>query len=320
MLSVADLRKRWQGVVVPLVTPFSAEDLSIDFSALEKNVEWLIARGAQFGNTLLLVAGSGGDFTSLNLAERKQVIKTVCDVAGGKVPIIAGTQSNDIRECIELCQFGEEVGLDAAQISGPYYYDGRPEDVSCWMRSVANHTNLGFALYNNWYTGYDMPLDLIDELLEIPNSIALKWSSPNILKFIDGIHRFKSKLLVLDNALLPGISYPLGIRCHISHIPNFYPEHSWRVHDLFVSGQIQAAIDEWHRCIDPWRKLIAPIQAATGAEGVFVRPAMEAVGLSGGVSRPPARDEAIDPAIREQYRQFIQHCHNGNRTDQSSGA
>jgi len=304
MIAVEELRERWQGVVIPLITPFK-EDLSLDVSALESNVQWLMDKGARMGNTAFLAAGSGGDFTSMTTEERKQVIKTVCDVADGKVPVMASAQSTDIRVCIELCQFGEEVGMDAVQLSGPYYYDGRPGDALAWMQEVARHTDIGFAVYNNWYTGYDMPLDLIDEILDIPNSIAVKWGSPDVSTFIEGVRRFHPKAVVVDNAFLPEQSYPLGVRCHISHLPNFYPEHSWRVHELLVAGKYAEAKREWDRCVAPWLKLIAPVRAVTGGEGVFVRPAMEAVGLRGGHSRLPSRDEAITPELRQEYKKLV---------------
>jgi 4-hydroxy-tetrahydrodipicolinate synthase len=257
------------------------------------------------GNTVLLAAGSGGDFTVMTTEERKQVIETVCQVAGSTVPVIASAQSTDIRTCIELAQFGERVGLDAVQLSGPYYYDGRPDDALAWMEEVAGHTNVGFAVYNNWYTGYDMSLDLIDEILEIPNSIAVKWASPEVFTFMEGVRRFHPKAVVVDNAFLPDLSYPLGVRCHISHIPNFYPEHSWSVHQLFVEGHYARAKKEWDRCLVPWLKLIAPVKAKTGGEGVFVRPALEAAGLQGGHSRLPSRDEVVTPELRKQYKELL---------------
>jgi len=304
MIAVEELRKRWQGVVIPLITPFK-EDLSLDLLALESNVRWLVEKGAGLGNTVFLAAGSGGDLTSMTTQERKQVIKTVCDVADGKVPVMASAQSTDVRVCIELCQFGQEVGLDAVQLSGPYYYDGRPGDALAWMQEVARYTDIGFAVYNNWYTGYDMPLDLIDEILEIPNSIAVKWGSPNVFTFMEGVRRFNSKAVVVDNAFLPDVSYMLGVRCHISHLPNFYPEHSWSVHELLVAGEYAEAKKEWDRCMVPWQKLVAPVRAATGGEGVFVRPAMEITGLKGGYSRLPSRDEAVTPELWTKYKTLL---------------
>ena len=304
MIDVEELRKRWQGVVIPLITPFK-EDRSLDLAALESNVQWLIDKGARCGNTVFLAAGSGGDFTSMTTDERLQVIKTVCEVADGIVPVIASAQSTDVRVCIEIGRLGEEVGLDAVQLSGPYYYDGTPGDTLGWMREVSRHTDIGFAVYNNWYTGYDMPLDLIDEILDIPNSVAVKWGSPNVFTFMEGIRRFNDKAVVVDNAFLPEVSYPLGVRCHISHLPNFYPEHSWRVHELLASGRHGEAKEEWDRCMVPWLRLIAPVRAATGAEAVFVRPAMEVVGLKGGHSRLPSRDEVITPQLRQAYEKVV---------------
>ena len=304
MISVEELRKRWQGAVIALVTPFK-EDLSLDLSALESNVQWLIDKGACIGNTVFLAAGSCGDFTSMTTEERKQVIKTVCDVTDGKVPILASAQSTDIRVCIEMCQFAEEVGLDAAQLSGSYYYDGRPGDALAWMEEVAKHTDIGFAVYNNWYTAYDMPLDLIDKILDIPNSIAVKWGTPNVYVFMEGVRRFNSKAVVSDNAFLPEVSYMLGVRCHISLLGNFFPEHSWRVHELLLAGKFAEGKKEWDRCMVPYMELVRQIQIATGGEGVFLRPGLDIVGLKGGRSRFPSRDDAVTPEIREKYKQLL---------------
>ena len=139
----------------------------------------------------------------------------------------------------------------------------------------------------------------------MPHSVAVKWGSPDVFTFKDGIRRFRSKAVVVDNALLPEVSYPLGVRCHVSHLPNFYPEHSWRVHELLVSGRWAEAREEWDRCIVPWRALIAPVRASTAAEAVFVRPAMKAAGLRGGHSRLPSRDEVITPELVQRYEELL---------------
>jgi 4-hydroxy-tetrahydrodipicolinate synthase len=99
----------WRGVLTLLVTAFEV-DGALDLNALVANLEWLFARGANASNTVLLAAGSGGDFTSVNLAERQQVIKTVAEVNAGRTPLIAGVQALDIRDCIALCQSCERVG------------------------------------------------------------------------------------------------------------------------------------------------------------------------------------------------------------------
>ena len=145
MLTVEEMKERWQGIVIPLVTVFK-EDLSLDLPALESNVQWLMNKGAGIGNSIFLVAGSGGDFSVLSTEERKQVIKTVASVADGKAPLIASSQSTDIRVCIEICNFCADCGYDCVQISGPYYYDGRPDDAMAWMQQVATFLPLTYAI------------------------------------------------------------------------------------------------------------------------------------------------------------------------------
>ena len=125
MFSPEETRQRWQGVVIPLVVIFG-EDLSLDLEATARHVEWIMGKGAGHGNSVFLVATGGGDFSAMTLAERKEVIRVTAEVVDGRASLIAGAQSTDIRDTIAICQFCEDVGVEAVQISGPYYYAGRP--------------------------------------------------------------------------------------------------------------------------------------------------------------------------------------------------
>lgn len=304
MITPEQARSRWQGVVAPVVTPFT-EDGALDLDSLRANVQWLLDRGARPGNTVLLAVGSGGDFTSMSLDERKQAIRAIAEVAGGRLPIIAGAQSLDIRDSIALCQCCEELGIDAVQISGPFYYDGRPGDVVAWMREVARHTNIGFALYNNWYTGYDMPLDLIERLLEIPNSVGVKWSAPSAGTFQAGVRRFAPRAAVVNNTFMTIPGHLVGCRAFVSHFPNFYPEFCWRIWDLMEAQRHAEAQREFDRVMVPYQALVDRIAGETAGEGVFVRPAMAAAGLNGGHSRLPSRDSVVTPQIREGFGRLL---------------
>lgn len=246
MITVDEVRKRWRGVLAPIVTPFD-DDGGLDIDRLQSNVQWLLDKGAKQGNTIFLAAGSGGDFTSMNLDERKQVIKAIADVVGERAPIIAGVQALDVRDCIELCQFAESLGIDAVQISASFYYDGRPGDAIAWLTEVARYTDIGFAVYNNWYTGYDMPLGLIEELLDIPNSVAVKWSSPNIDTFLAGVRRFSPRAEVVNNTFNTIIGHMVGCQSFVSHFPNFYPEFCWRIWDLMEASDYKQAQVEFDR-------------------------------------------------------------------------
>jgi 4-hydroxy-tetrahydrodipicolinate synthase len=307
MLSVEDAKDLFRGVVVPLPTMFN-QDGSVDLESTASVVQWLIDRGAKKGNTILLAAGSGGDFTVLSKEERKQVIKAIADVNAGRLPTFAGVQATDIRTTIELSQFCEDQGIDAVQIASAYYYDGIPGDIIAWLEEVARHTQVGFGVYNHWYTApkYDLPVDVVDRALDIPNCIAVKWASPSPVNFNDGIRRFLHKAAIVCNSFdFVVTSHMLGCRAWVSHVPNFYPEHSWRVWDLMEAGRYGEAQQVYDEFMVPYLEISGRIQGVTAGEGIFVKAAMEAAGLHGGPSRLPSRDAAVTPEIKDSFRRLL---------------
>jgi dihydrodipicolinate synthase/N-acetylneuraminate lyase len=304
MLTPDQARERWRGVLIPLVTPF-AVDGSLDLVSLRANIEWLIGRGAKHGNSVLIAAGSGGDFTSMNIEERKTVIAAIAETVADRMPIIAGVQALDVRDTIDLCRCAEAHGIDGVQISAPFYYDGRPGDALAWFKAVAAETNIGFAVYNNWYTGYDMPIELVDQILDLPQSIGIKWASPSIDVFQAGVRRFLPRVPVINNTFNTVIGHMLGSTCFVSHWPNFYPEFCWNLWDLMEAGDFGAAQKEFDRGMVPYQALVGKIARQTAGEGVFVRPAMAAMGLNGGHSRLPSRDEVVTPEIKAGFRDLL---------------
>jgi 4-hydroxy-tetrahydrodipicolinate synthase len=310
MRSVAEIRNRWRGIVIPLVTPFQANG-ELDVAALRQNVRWLLDRGAALGNTVFLVGGSGGDFTVMTLAERLQIIETVTEVVAGQVPIIAGAQSCDIRDCIAIGQRCAELGVDAIQISGPYYYDLRPDDLLAWFIELGRQVDVGFALYNHYYSGskYDIPIDMVEELLKLPSSVAVKWSSSDISKFYEGLQRFLPQVTVVDNTFLMVEAHLRGCRAFVSHIPNFCPEFTWHIWSLLEDGHYQVAHECYDAFMTPYSQVVGQIAASTSGEGVFVRPFMAAVGLVGGASRLPSRDAVVTPALQHEITALVALAH-----------
>ena len=306
MLTIEQAKDRLQGVVVPIATIFR-NDGAVDVDGTAANVQWMIDQGARQGNTVFLAAGSGGDFSALSTDERRQVIQAIVDVSGGEVPVIAGVQSTDIRVVIELCQFCEEIGVDAAQISAAYYYTVTGDDAVAWLSEVAHDTGVGFAAYTHWYSGskYDMPADVMSRLVELPNTIAVKWGSPDMANHVDGIRRFVPLAAVVDNSPLVVLGHVMGCRAWISHVPNFLPQHSWRVLGLLQAREYEEAQRVFDDFMVPYSKLIGRVGAQTAGEGVFVKPWMRAVGLRAGGSRLPSRDAAVTTETREAMEALL---------------
>ena len=301
MLSVEQAKVRLQGVCVPLATIFK-DDGALDVDATRSNVEWIVGQGARAGNTIFIAAGSGGDFSVLSTDERRQVIGTIAEVANGDIPVIASVQSTDIRETIKLCQFCEEVGVEFVQMSSAYYYDVKPGDMIAWVEEVARHTGVGFAAYSHWYSGskYDVPVEVMEQLLEIPNTVAVKWASPDMGNYIEGLKRLTPKAAVVNNGGSSIYGHVLGSRAFISHVPNFLPQHSWRLWELMQAEQYVEAQKVHDDFMDAMGELRGFVASSTAGEGIFVKPWMEAAGLIAGTSRLPSRDEVITKEYRER--------------------
>lgn len=306
MITPGEAKARWQGSVIPLVTPFQ-QNGELDLASLRENVRWLLDRGARLGNTVFLVAGSGGDFTVMSLEERLLVIRAVAEVTDGRVPIIAGAQSTDLRDCVAIAQLCADLSLDAIQISAPYFYDVRYDDALAWIKEIAHKAKVGFAIYNHYYSGskFDVPIELVEQLLKIENSVGVKWASPDIEKYYAGLRRFLPHVTVVDNMFLPVESHLRGCKAYVSHIPNFCPEFMWRIWELMEAGRYVEAQGLHDSIMVPYSLLVGQIMSATAGEGVFVRPFMTAAGLKGGHSRLPSRDIVLTREIRDQVNELV---------------
>ena len=304
MITVKEAKKKYRGICVPVLTVIK-EDGSVDIDGIQSNIKWIIDQGAKEGNTILLACGSGGDFTVLNTFERKAIIKAIAEVSRRRVPVMASVQSTDIRETIELCQLCEDVGIDLVQMSGHYYYTVVPDDVIAWIEEVSKHTNVGFAIYNHFYSGskYDMSVDVAERLIEIPNSVAAKWGSSDRSNLIQGFKRLIPKVAVINNGGLQAYAHMLGCKSYISHVPNFYPQQDWKVYELLEQGKYTEAEKVFDDFMIPYTRIRNSIN--TAGEGVFVRPFMEAAGLKAGISRLPSRDVVVTPEIHTAIRSLL---------------
>ena len=106
----------FQGVATALVTPMT-ETGAIDYAAFERLINWQIQQGING----LVICGTTGEGSTMSDAEHRQVLEFALKVAGGRVPMIAGTGSNDTAYAIELTKFACEIGYDAMLVVTPYY-------------------------------------------------------------------------------------------------------------------------------------------------------------------------------------------------------
>ena len=134
-----------KGSIVPLPTPFTGPDASVDEDALRRIVEFQLENGSHG----LSCTGTTGEPSSLSLAERKRVVEVVKDAIAGRVPFIPGTGNNNLTETLELTRHAVELGVDGVMIIAPYYIRPNQQNLFDYFSAVAREfPDTPVILYN----------------------------------------------------------------------------------------------------------------------------------------------------------------------------
>ncbi len=162
----------FRGSIVALATPFTASR-EIDFPALEALVEWHV----QEGTDALVICGTTGEAPTLSEEELLKVFKCAIAVAKKRVPIIAGTGSNDTKKTLHLTKEAKTLGADAALLIVPYYNRPTPQGCLAHFAEVAK-AGLPLILYDHpGRTGVKLSSKTLLQILEIPQVVAIKASA-----------------------------------------------------------------------------------------------------------------------------------------------
>jgi 4-hydroxy-tetrahydrodipicolinate synthase len=195
-----------RGCGTALVTPFKS-DTSVDEEALRALVAWQVESGVDF----LVPCGTTGETPTLSHDEWLRVIDVTVEVAGGRVPIVAGATSNSTRDAVEKAkEASSRPGVDAILTASPYYNKPTQEGQYRHFKSIAESIDKPIILYNvPGRTGANIEPSTLARLAEVPNIVGVKEASGNISQVADVIHAVAQHFLVLsgDDALtLPVIS------------------------------------------------------------------------------------------------------------------
>ena len=132
----------FQGVGTALVTPMTAT--GVDYDAFEKLIEWQIEEGIN----ALVIAGTSGEGSTLSDAEHKEVLRFAVEKINGRVPVVAGTGSNDTAYAIELTKYACEIGCDAMLLVTPYYNKATQRGLIESFIAIADASTKPCILYN----------------------------------------------------------------------------------------------------------------------------------------------------------------------------
>ncbi|MBI1917214.1 MAG: dihydrodipicolinate synthase family protein [Planctomycetes bacterium] len=302
-MNIAEVKATLRGPMVPVLTHYKS-DLSIDHAAIRENVRTLVGRGLTRGQGVLLAGGAGGDFPMLTLDERKQVAKTVVETADGRTPVVVGAQDTHVWHCIEMARWAEEIGAYGIQLSPAYYYPANEETTWRVFEAVHEATRrIVLMVYNTHWEGYDMPLDLVARLSELPRCRSLKWSTPDSARYVRGVAHNAARMAVVDNQGLYVMNHLLGGAGFVTHLCTIWPEHELAIWKLLETGDYPAAQKKVTDVTWAWCDVYGRLVRATGAEGPAVKAALELCGRPGGPSRLPIR--ALSDAERRELRAVL---------------
>jgi 4-hydroxy-tetrahydrodipicolinate synthase len=163
-------------VLTAMVTPFNSEG-EIDFNATETLVNYLIANGSDG----LVVAGTTGESPTLTTEEKVSLFRFVVKIVDGRVPVIAGTGSNNTKASISLTKQAQEAGVDGVMLVTPYYNKPSQEGLVQHFETIAHSTTLPVMLYNiPGRSSVNMSVETIVRLSKIKNIVAVKDASGDL--------------------------------------------------------------------------------------------------------------------------------------------
>jgi 4-hydroxy-tetrahydrodipicolinate synthase len=272
-------------VLTAMVTPFDQQG-EVDYNATRTLVNYLIANGTDG----LVVAGTTGESPTLTTEEKVSLFKFVVDVAAGRVPVIAGTGSNNTRASISLTKQAEEAGVDGIMLVTPYYNKPSQEGLYQHFKAIAEATSLPVMLYNiPGRSAVNMSAETIIRLSEISNIVAVKEASGDLDAIADIISHTPSEFTIYsgdDGLTLPVLA--IGGAGVVSVAAHVIGNEMQEMVTLFKHGRVQEAASLHRRLLPLMKALFAapnpsPVKAALNLQGVQV----------GGVRLPllPLNDE-----------------------------
>ncbi len=225
------------GAATAIVTPLTKD--GIDYEQFGRLIEWQIAEGID----AIVVVGTTGEGSTLTDEEHKEAIKFCVEKVGGRVPVIAGTGSNDTQYAIDLTVFACEAGADAMLLVTPYYNKATQKGMIASFKAIADASTKPCILYNvPSRTGCNLLPASVKELAKHPNIVAIKEASGNISQIAELAALCGDEIDIYsgnDDQIVPILS--LGGKGVISVLSNIMPKATSQMCRLFFDGKIAEA-------------------------------------------------------------------------------
>lgn len=254
---------RLKGIFTPTLVPFDDRG-EIDETELRRFLGWLMDQGVHG----LYPNGSTGEFTRLTLEERRRIVRITCEVARGRVPVLAGAAEANVKETLAACEVYAGMGAAAVAIVSPFYFRLSPDSVYAYFAEIARHSPIDVTLYNIPAFASAIDLPTIRRLAEFPRVVGIKDSSGDLA--------FMMRMIAAVRPLRPDFSFLTGweavlapmlmIGCdggtHASS--NAVPEVTRRIYDLCGAGNFQEAMRWQYRILELFDAMLIPFEFPDG--------------------------------------------------------
>lgn len=258
----------FSGVATAIITPLNAN--GIDFEQFGKMIDWQIEAGVD----AIVVAGTTGEGSTLTDEEHKKAIKFCVEKVNGRVPVIAGTGSNDTAYAIELSKYACEVGADALLLVTPYYNKATQKGLIASFKAVADVSTKPCILYNvPSRTGCNLLPETVAELAKHEKIVAIKEASGNLSQIAKLISLCGDSIDVYsgnDDQIVPIMV--LGGKGVISVLSNVVPTETAEMCRYMLEGKTAKAAEMQLKYIELIDALFCevnpiPVKAACAAMG-----------------------------------------------------
>ena len=226
------------GMATAMVTPMK-EDLSVDYEALGRFIDFQLENGIN----ALVAVGTTGESATLEPAEQKEVIRFTVERVAGRVPVIAGTGTNNTAHVLENTKNACEAGADAVLVVTPYYNKATQNGLIAHFTKIADASKVPVILYNvPSRTGCNLQPKTVAKLAEHPNIAAIKEATGNMAQMVELASLCGGKIDIYsgeDPLTVPMMS--MGAKGCISVVSNVVPAETVAMTDAWFAGNIQEA-------------------------------------------------------------------------------
>ncbi|MCY6960373.1 4-hydroxy-tetrahydrodipicolinate synthase [Clostridium brassicae] len=216
----------FKGSGVAIITPFNEEN-KVNFKKLEEILEWHVKSGTD----AIVICGTTGEASTMSESEKKETIKFTVDVINKRIPVIAGTGSNNTLAAASMSKWAESIGVDGLLVITPYYNKTTQKGIVEHFKAIDSNVNIPIIVYNvPGRTGLNLAPKTLLKLTELKNIVGIKEASGNLSQVAEMKALCGDKIDIYsgnDDQIIPVLS--LGGAGVISVAANIFPKD---VHDM----------------------------------------------------------------------------------------